>query len=190
MQVFRSQFTRVGTLVFTLLLVGALAITWVNEGFWAFAVTIPPVALVVFVVAILYYQPRVEVDEGGVRIVNAIRSHYVSWGAIEYIDTKYALTIQAGGKKYTAWAAPAPGRHSAIFASKDQGAHLPETTYLAGTVRPGDLTTSDSGAAAAYIRRAWADRNDDPGIASVASFWHWRKITVLLALIAATALVL
>jgi hypothetical protein len=50
---------------------------------------------------------------------------------------------------------------AAMFASRDQGQHLPESTYLAGTVRPGDLVTSDSGGAAALVRRHWERRGDD-----------------------------
>ena len=141
--------------------------------------SLPALTLVVLIVFSLYWRPRVEVDDGGVRIVNVFRTHYISWVAIELIDTKYALTITALGKKYSAWGAPAPGRHSAIFASRDQGANLPETTYLAGTVRPGDLITSDSGAAAAYIRRIWEQHRDLDGIASVASSWHMKQIAAL-----------
>ncbi|MDP4586010.1 MAG: PH domain-containing protein, partial [Microbacteriaceae bacterium] len=35
------------------------------------------------------------------------------------------------------------------------------STYLAGTVRPGDLVTTDSGGAAALVRRHWERRGDD-----------------------------
>jgi hypothetical protein len=189
-QVFRSKFAQASAVVTALVLLAVLAGIWASEGFWSFAVSVPPVALVVFVVAILYFYPRVEVDEGGVRIVNVVRTHYVSWGAIEVVDTKYALSIQALGKKYTAWGAPAPGRHSAIFASRDQGQHLPESTYLAGTVRPGDLVTSESGAAAAHIRRNWEQRRENPGAAHVASSWHFRKLIGLAALVVASAFVL
>ncbi|MEY3561182.1 MAG: hypothetical protein RL068_334 [Actinomycetota bacterium] len=190
MQVFRSRFTRVSTVVAIALFVSVLIGLWVTEGFWAFAISVPPMALVSFVIALLYWFPRVEVDEGGVRLVNVLRTHYVSWGAIELIDTKYALTLQALGKRYTAWAAPAPGRHSAVFASKDQGAHLPESTYLAGTVRPGDLITSDSGAVAAYVRRIWEQGRDKDQVASVHSQWQVSKIVILLTLTVATAFVL
>jgi hypothetical protein len=48
-----------------------------------------------------------------------------------------------------------------MFASRDQGQHLPETTYLAGTVRPGDLVNSDSGGAAALVRRHWERHTND-----------------------------
>jgi hypothetical protein len=43
---------------------------------------------------------------------------------------------------------------------------LPESTYLVGTIRPGDLSTSESGAAAAHIRRVWETRRDEDGVAT------------------------
>ena len=181
MQVFRSGFGRAITVIVAIPLTAAMAGLWLVEGFWSFSISLPAASFVVWLVAALYWFPKVEVDEGGVRIANVVRTHYISWNAIELIDTKYALAITALGKKYTAWAAPAPGRHSAVFASKDQGAHLPETTYLAGTVRPGDLITSDSGAAAAHIRRLWEQRDQD-GIASVSSSWNTTVVTVLVVL--------
>jgi hypothetical protein len=162
---------------------------WLTEGFWSFVVSFPSGLFITVLVALLYWLPRVEVDEGGVRIINIVRTHYISWGAIELIDTKYTLSLRALGKKYSAWGAPAPGRHSAIFASRDQGAHLPESSYLAGTVRPGDLINSDSGAPAAYIRRIWEQTRDQNLTASVASSLSKTKVLALvfsLALFLAT----
>ena len=189
MQVFRSGFGKVITVVVVLLLAGVLGTIWYAEGFWAFAVTLPAVSFVCYLVALLYWFPSVEVDQGGVRINNVFRTHYLSWNAIELIDTKYALTLTGLGKKYSAWAAPAPGRHTSIFASKDQGAHLPETSYLAGTVRPGDLINTDSGAAAAYIRRLW-EKRDPEAQAAVSSHYHTTKIVILVVLGVLTLLAL
>jgi len=193
MHVFRSTFARGLAVVLAVILIMAIGFTAVNSGIGNALSVLPASLLMVAVTATVFWFPRVEVDDGGVRIVNLVRTHYVSWQAIQRIDTRYALTLFTDARKYNAWGAPAPGRHSAFFATKDQGAYLPESTYLAGTVRPGDLISSDSGAAAAVIRRQWEQLRDSPsasiaGASGVATSWHIGKILILIALVVLTAL--
>jgi hypothetical protein len=183
MQVFVSKFGRYLTVGASLVLLLALGVITSSEGVQGLLVSIPGALLFVYTLVILFWIPRVEIDEGGVRLRNIFRSHYISWGAISRIDTRWALTLFVGTKKYTAWSASAPGRHTAIFASKDQGQHLPESTYLSGTVRPGDLVTSESGAAAAVIRRSWEAKRDQNLVAAVATSWHKKTIIGSLALL-------
>ena len=105
-------------------------------------------------------RPRVELRDEEIVVTNPFRSHRVPWGAIQRIDTKWGLTILGSAGKVQAWSAPAPGRHSSLRATKFDGKHLPESSYLAGTIRPGDLVSSDSGAAAYAIRSEWERRRD------------------------------
>lgn len=112
--------------------------------------------------ATLWY-PKIVFTETVVDVRNVISRHIIEWGAVKRIDTKWGLTFVLENKNVSAWAAPAPGRHAAFTATRDRGNHLPETTYLAGTVRPGDLVTTDSGGAAALARRIWEKRNRDGG---------------------------
>jgi hypothetical protein len=167
-----------------------MALAWliilVGEGLTGALASLPGVALICALSLLLFWFPRVEVGEEFVKIVNVFREHKISWGAIKLIDTRWALAITTEKGKITAWGAPAPGRHSSIFASRDQGQHLPESTYISGTVRPGDLVSSDSGAAAAHIRRLWEQRKDAPGI--VESKVNFGKIVLVAILLVATAL--
>lgn len=110
-----------------------------------------------------FWKPRLDVDENGVTVVNPFSTHRIEWGAIERIDTKWGLTFFVGGRGISVWAAPAPGRHAAATATRDLGSHLPESTYLAGTVRPGDLVSTESGGAAAVVRRHWERRETESG---------------------------
>ena len=112
--------------------------------------------------ATLWY-PKIIFTETVVDVRNVVSRHIIEWGAVKRIDTKWGLTFVLDGKSISAWAAPAPGRHAAFTATRDRGNHLPETTYLAGTVRPGDLVTTDSGGAAALARRIWEKRDRDGG---------------------------
>ncbi len=121
---------------------------------------LPLPALFAFVTWAAYWQPSVRVGDEGVTVSNVFRTIRVPWGQIKRIDTRYALTLDTTHGRVTAWSAPAPGRHSLLFAERSQGKHLPESSYIAGTVRPGDLTSSESGAAAYIVRRRWEALRD------------------------------
>lgn len=144
-------------------------------------------ALLIYLVWLLFWQPHIEVSEQGVIIVNLLRTHQIPWGQIVRIDTRWALEIFTEKRKYTAWSAPAPGRHTSMLASRDQGEHLPKSSYVAGTVRPGDLVNTDSGSAAARIRALWEQRKDQLVTAEEQTSWSKAKLIVLLVLLAANA---
>jgi hypothetical protein len=144
-------------------------------------------ALLIYMAWLLFWQPHIEVSEQGVIIVNLVRTHQIPWGQIVRIDTRWALEIFTKKRKYTAWSAPAPGRHTSMLASKDQGEHLPKSSYVAGTVRPGDLVNTDSGSAAARIRALWEQRKDQLVTAEEQTSWSKGKLIVLLVLLAANA---
>lgn len=118
------------------------------------------------VVYAAFWRPRVEVSEDGIVVRNPISEHHIEWGAIARIDTKWGLTLYLDDRRVSVWAAPAPGRHTTFTATRDLGSHLPESTYLSGTVRPGDLISTESGGAAALVRRHWERRTSDFGRAT------------------------
>lgn len=124
---------------------------------------IAPCALLVAATWAAYWRPQIAVHAESVDVRNVFSTDHVKLEDVQRIDTRYALMLETTRGKVTAWAAPAPGRHSVVLAKREDGHGLPESTYLAGTVRPGDLVTSDSGAAAAEIRRRWEDLRDARG---------------------------
>ena len=144
-------------------------------------------ALQIYLAWLLFWQPHIEVSEQSVIIVNLVRTHQIPWGQIVRIDTRWALEIFTEKRKYTAWSAPAPGRHTSMLASKDQGEHLPKSSYVAGTVRPGDLVNTDSGSAAARIRAIWEQKKDQVLTAEEQTSWSKAKLIVLFVLLAANA---
>lgn len=121
---------------------------------------LPALALFGFAAWALFWRPSVRVDHEAVTLENVFRTIVVPWNRIVRIDTRYAFTLFTRGARFAAWAAPAPGRHRLLVTDREQGRHLPESSYIAGTVRPGDLVTSDSGAAAYIVRREWERRRD------------------------------
>jgi hypothetical protein len=191
--VFRSRFGRVLTGLVAAVLAGALAVVMVADGAAAALQALPAMLAMFTLTWVTFWQPRVEVGEVGVKLVNVFTDVLVPWGEIARIDTKYALTLYTSRASYSAWGAPAPGRHSVFRASREEGSYLPESTYLSGTVRPGDLTSSDSGAAAAVVRREWERRRDsgelNQGTDTAVKTVNWLRVALIAAAITLAALI-
>ena len=131
------------------------------------------------------------------RIINPLRTIELPWPSILAVDTKFALTLICSYGRFTAWAAPAPGRGRA-HADQEEVAHLPPSTSTRGTIRPGDLPSSPSGSAALIIRRRWEALRDtgyldDPKLERAAAPVTWHVGTLLggalLVVLAAVAVV-
>ena len=194
MQVFIAKSSRYLSIVVIAAMALALGSIFATDGISGVLLSTPLVLTIIFGTLLLFWFPRVEVTEDEVVIKNVTRTFKVPMSRIARIDTRWALTLfLEDGKKITSWSATAPGRHASIFASREQGQHLPESTYLAGTVRPGDLISTDSGAAAATIRRYWEQQRDVGSLkedARVVVSWHLGQMSSLGALVALNVLVL
>lgn len=156
--------------------------------------------LAAFVVWLLMWSPSVTIGPSGVTVRNLLRTNDVSWPAIQRIDTRFALTLYTSAGTIVAWSAPAPSRFAALRSTRSDLSNLPESSYLAGSIRPGDIPKSDSGLAALYVRRYYEQLRDagylDSGAiegSGVGTTWLLRESCVLLALVvlslATTALV-
>jgi hypothetical protein len=118
---------------------------------------IPLALAVAFAGYWLFWFPKVMLDDGGVTLVNPVRTVSVPWAALITVDTKFALKLVTPAGSYTAWAAPAPGVVGTYRAKPNDVRNLPSTSFgPEGSMRPGDLKNSDSGAAAYLIRSRWA----------------------------------
>ena len=141
----------------------------------------------------LFFLPYLDVTEEEITVRNVLSTVHIPWQSIERIDTKYALTLYTNQGTISVWASPAPSRYAGqvsahrdvTLAAADQG----------GSIRPGDLLSSASGAAAFVIRQHWNDLRDDglldPGGTANAAYRreiHWVTIGVVAAMAIATAL--
>lgn len=157
---FRPAFGRVLTITIALIALGALigfvvagdVVGLLRSGWW--------LVLMAAVTWALYWLPAVEVLEHEVLVRNPLSTWHVPWPAIERIDTKWALTLFTPRGKIEAWAAPASGRYT-VFTLGPEDTRVSETARLAGSIRPGDTLSSESGAAANQIRRHWEQLRDD-----------------------------
>ena len=135
---------------------------------------------------LLFWNPSVKVSDEGVVVDNIFKTHKLNWSAITRIDTKYSLTLETKEGTIQAFGAPAPSRYAGFMANKTEAEHLPESSFIGkGLVRPGDLTSSDSGVAAYIIRSHWEklrDLNKLNETSSVESNWVIGRIAVFVCL--------
>jgi hypothetical protein len=158
---------------------------------------VPVILLMGYLVWLLFWSPSVTIAPSGVTVRNLLRSFTLSWPAILRIDTRFALTLFTHDVKITAWAAPAPGRFAAYRAARSDLTRLPESTYMGGAIRPGDIPSSDSGLAALYVRRYWEQLRDagylDSGAvegSGVVTTWLRSETIAFVVLVAAAVLAL
>jgi hypothetical protein len=141
----------------------------------------------------LFWLPSLVVAEHEITVRNVFSTVHVPWPAILSLDTKYALTLYTPLGKVTAWASPAPNRYAGqVSASAD--ARLPGAG-LGGSIRPGDLLSTASGAAAYVIRSHWEQLRDDGHLdnpvierGAFRRDIHWVTVCLLGALTIATVL--
>ena len=141
---------------------------------------------------LLFWNPNIRINSDGVVIENVFRIFQLNWSAINRIDTKYSLSLETNFGVIRAFGAPAPSRYAGFMASRTEAEHLPESSFIGkGLVRPGDLTSSDSGVAAYLIRSHWEilrDRNELIETPQVQTRWVAWRVIVFAALSVATIL--
>lgn len=156
-------------------------------------------ACAAFVVWLSYWNPAIVVDDDAVTIINVTRTITVPWAAIVQVDTKYAVTVVTAESRFPATAAPAPGAFGTYLANRDYRHVGKADRQTSGTsMRPSDLSGSDSGRAADMILRRWNDLTEagrvpavtESGSTPVAVRVHLAHFAVLAALVAATVLML
>ena len=140
----------------------------------------------------MLWRPQFTVAEHGVEVVNVTRTIRIPWAALIHVDTKYALTLYTPGRKFPVWSAPAPGTASTLRATRRETKGGVAKPSVADSVRrPGDLLSTESGAAAEVVRRRWAQLQDsgviETGLADetpVTVRWHTATLAALVLLAA------
>jgi hypothetical protein len=152
--VFRPTFGRVLTVVVGAICVVTAVITMVDRGVSDLGRVAPWLALVAGACWAAFWRPRVEVSDGGVRIVNVTRTIDVPWPAIQNVETKWALKLVTAYGGFTAWAAPAGGRGPARRASRIENNLLRRARITENLAAPTSLDGA-AGDAAEIVRAHW-----------------------------------
>jgi hypothetical protein len=188
---YRPRNRVVSTAVAWALIAGLVASRWVQFGPEAALRTLPAATGLAVLAWAVFWNPRVDVDAEGVRLVNPLRTIQVPWTALVQVETQYALTVVTPVGRFRAWAAPGPGRHQVVTSANGDLVGLPRASFDSrGAVPIGDLPSAPSGQVAAQIRRHWEDLVENEelelGVAEetpVTRTWN----VALLALLAITA---
>jgi hypothetical protein len=71
-----------------------------------------------------FWEPYVEVADGGVRIANTLRTVMVPWPAVEEVEGRYGLRLRTAYGSFTAWAAQAPAGRQRARGLESEAARL------------------------------------------------------------------
>jgi hypothetical protein len=149
-QIFRSRSGYV-YLAIVLLVGAALAIqTWLTGDFESAAAATLWSLFFVLAAHLIFVRPKLVVSDEGVTVINPLRTYEISWGAVNDIDTRFALTFVTEKRRISAWVATAPGRYHGrtIHPSELKGLGLGQREHI----QPGDSPRTRSGQAAAVCR--------------------------------------
>lgn len=193
--IFRSRFNQVVAIVVWVLCAGG-AVAAVVSGTPKDLGYLAPVALASYLAWMALWHVAVRVDDEAVTLVNVFSTVTVPWAGLINVETRFALTLQTPHGKFTATAAPAPGKVTTAIGTRDAAGLSPALT-AGGRVRPSDLPSTDSGAAARLVRERWSilveSGRIELGVAEsirVRREWHRTSIIVCVALAAASITVL
>lgn len=153
--VFRSTASAALTIGVALVAAAALVYFVSTGGWYELWASGPTTAALVAIAWALLWNPRIIIADGGITIVNIMRTTHVPWPRFTGVSTKWALTVEAGPVKVTSWAIPArsgmakrvhaPSRsaqtNSNRFAPTDKGANA-DSVALAIATRHRELKES------------------------------------------------
>jgi hypothetical protein len=114
----------------------------------------PWLALVAGACWATFWRPCVEVSDGGVRLVNVLRTIDIPWPAITGVETRWALALHTAYGTFTAWAAPSSGRGPTRRAMRQLAAQR-RTPSSSGDDRPPEIAAGPAVEAAEIVSARW-----------------------------------
>lgn len=103
----------------------------------------------------LYWRPRLELGDHGIRIVNPLRTVDIPWAAIVDVHTRFAVTVVTESGSHSCFALPAAGAGAALRSGEQGVTRAHPLARIGGAVRTGDLAGTRSGATANDVRSVW-----------------------------------
>lgn len=108
----------------------------------------------------LYWRPRLEIRDHGVRIINPLRAVVIPWAHIIDVRTRFTVTVVTEAGSHSCFALPAAGPGAALRSGPRGVSQAHPLARTDGAVRTGDLAGTRSGAAANDIRSLWQRKID------------------------------
>lgn len=112
---------------------------------------LPLLALSVCAARALFWQPAVRVSDEHVELVNVWRTVRLPWSSVQDLDTRWAFTVLADDRRWTAWAAPSSGRRVRPVRRRETPWVQPGDEWIEGSRAPG----STAGEAALLVGVRW-----------------------------------
>jgi hypothetical protein len=139
---------------------------------------------------LLFVRPKIVFFDEGLIIVNPLTEVTIPWSAVDELDSQLAFSVRAGGKKFSAWAAPAPGRqHSrTLHSSEFKGLGLADGRSM----RLSDSPRSDSGVATFIARQrleAFKELGSDKSASPAFKFNYLGTALLVVSILTLTLLV-
>ena len=129
--VFRTTFAKVLTVAAAVVIAIAAGYSLVDGGLTALWQTLPFLAVAGGVIWVLFGNPRVEVSDGGVTVVNIVRQVHVPWPTLRGVDSQWSLSVKTTAGTYSSWAIPAAsGMGMRLQNPRKRGGGLSESTAV------------------------------------------------------------
>lgn len=118
---FRPLPSRIGTGIYA-----AFALWWVLATLFgpkpaSLLVLLPALLSIGAALYALFWRPAVVVDENAVELRNVVRDVRVPWPALDDVESRLALTLVVGERKFSSWAATGSKRPPIVVRSTDPG---------------------------------------------------------------------
>ncbi|MGC0144657.1 PH domain-containing protein [Pseudactinotalea sp. Z1732] len=142
---FRTLYARVLTVLAGALIVVVLIYSLIDGGIDALWQALPFLVIGGGLVWVLFGNPKVEVADGGITVVNIVRRVHVPWPTLRGVESRWALSVETTEGTYSSWAIPA---------SSGMGTRLrrPRTKMATGEAETGrSLETGHNAAAVALV---------------------------------------
>lgn len=179
---FRTTFARVLTAAAGVLILVAAGSSLFDGGVSALWQTLPFLAVGAGLIWVLFGNPKVEVSDGGVTVVNIVRQVHIPWPTLRGVETRWSLAVETTAGTFSSWAIPATsGMSMRMRNPRTQGGQL----HSEDTVR--SLTSGYNADAVALViaerleelTNAGHLNRDTLGQVSPQVTWNVRELVVL-----------
>lgn len=132
------------------------------------------------VVYALAYRPAVVVDDDAVLLRNVVRDIRIPWSAVTDVEREWVLTIEAGQRRYVAWAVSARNPARAGRAARGEAGMLPGVAMPRIGDSPADSAHQVApGRPSEEVLERWLRRRERVPPAEVTVTYPWPLAAVL-----------
>src|SRR5699024_5836828 len=104
---FRTLYARILTMAAAAVIVIVLVYSLIEGGLSAVWPAVPFLVVGGGLTWIVFGNPKVEVADGGITVVNILRQVHVPWPTLRGVETRWSLTIETTTGNFSSWAIPA-----------------------------------------------------------------------------------